>query len=62
VKRRQRNLLAKQERELNSQLGKNLSSTTDVSSIALLEIQKQEEEEQEVTQKKKRIGKNVLKV
>jgi hypothetical protein len=61
VKRRQRNLLAKQERELNSQLGKNLSSTTDVSSIALLEIQKQEEE-QEVTQKKKRIGKNVLKV
>jgi hypothetical protein len=61
VKRRQRNLLAKQERELNSQLGKKLSSTTDESSVALLEMQKQEEE-QEVTQKKKRIGKNVLKV
>ena len=61
MRRRQRNLLAKQEKELNSQLGKNLSSTTDESSIALLEIQRQEEE-QEVTQKKKRIGKNVLKV
>ena len=61
MRRRQRNLLAKQEKELNSQLGKNLSSTTDKSSIALLEKQRQEEE-QEVTQKKKRIGKNVLKV